>query len=101
VSPRRRATPRGCYWRGNTLWGRIKFGGKRIAWSLNTADPAEATSRFEARVKTLRDPVGADEARRRLIAGERLTPEQAELAAAALDFLVARGLGATHAAAGK
>ncbi len=42
--PKRKA-PKGCFWRGNTLWGRIQTGGGDIKWSLRTDDPAVAERR--------------------------------------------------------
>jgi integrase/recombinase XerD len=43
--PRRRAVPKGCFWREGTLWGRIKIRGRDIKWSLRTDDPAVARRR--------------------------------------------------------
>jgi hypothetical protein len=37
--------PRGCYWRGDTLWGSVRIGVRRIRWSLHTSDPAGARAR--------------------------------------------------------
>jgi integrase/recombinase XerD len=45
---RKRKAPAGCYWRGNTLWGRAKVRGNLIRWSLDTDDPAIAKARREA-----------------------------------------------------
>lgn len=42
--PKRKA-PKGCFWRGNTLWGRIQANGTDVKWSLRTDDPALAKSR--------------------------------------------------------
>lgn len=42
--PKRKA-PKGCFWRGNTLWGRIQAGGNDVKWSLRTDDPAVAKRR--------------------------------------------------------
>src|SRR5215468_10833729 len=44
----KRKAPAGCYWRGNTLWGRVKVGGRLVRWSLNTDDPAVAKARRQA-----------------------------------------------------
>lgn len=44
--PKRKA-PKGCFWRGNTLWGRIQAGGRDIKRSLRTDDPAVAESRLK------------------------------------------------------
>ena len=41
----KRKAPPGCYWRGNTLWGRAKVNGRDIRWSLHTGDPAVARTR--------------------------------------------------------
>ncbi|SRR5579883_340271 len=38
--------PKGCYWRGNTLYGRIMVRGVEHRWSLDTADPKVARGRF-------------------------------------------------------
>jgi len=46
--PRQRKAPAGCYWRGNTLWGRVKVRGRLIRWSLETDDPAIAKARRQA-----------------------------------------------------
>jgi integrase/recombinase XerD len=40
-----RKAPRGCYWRGNTLWARIYINGREIRRSLDTADEADAKKR--------------------------------------------------------
>jgi integrase/recombinase XerD len=45
---RKRKAPAGCYWRGNTIWGRVKVRGRLIRWSLNTDDPAVAKARRQA-----------------------------------------------------
>ncbi len=42
--------PRYCYWRGSTLWARIKVGGREYRETLRTSDPREAARR----VKTYR-----------------------------------------------
>lgn len=42
--PKRRAPP-GCYWRGETLWGRATIKGREHRWSLRTGDAKTATSR--------------------------------------------------------
>ena len=39
MARRKPKAPPGCYWRGNTLWGRIKVRGRLVRWSLNTNDP--------------------------------------------------------------
>src|SRR5580704_6572310 len=64
--------PLGCYWRGNVLWAAAKVRGKRHAWTLRTSDPAIAAERREARLKGLRDPAGAEDAKRRLRAGLKM-----------------------------
>lgn len=46
--PGRRKAPAGCFWRGNTLWGRIQAGGRDIKWSLRTNDPKVAAARRNA-----------------------------------------------------
>jgi integrase/recombinase XerD len=45
---RKRKAPPGCYWRGNTLWGRVKVRGEDIRWSLDTDDPEIAKARRKA-----------------------------------------------------
>lgn len=44
----KRKAPKGCFWRGDTLYGRIQTAGGDIKWSLRTSDPAVARSRREA-----------------------------------------------------
>jgi integrase/recombinase XerD len=39
--------PRGCFWRGSCLWGRVKVRGRDIKWSLHTDNPAIARQRRE------------------------------------------------------
>jgi hypothetical protein len=51
MAKRRPKAPTGCYWRGDTLWGRVrKAGGPAggFCFSLHTGDPAIARQRFEA-----------------------------------------------------
>lgn len=43
----RRKPPKGCFWRGTTLWGRIQVGGKDHKWSLRTDDHETAKRRFK------------------------------------------------------
>lgn len=45
---RRRKAPAGCYWRGDTLYGRVKINGQDIRWSLETDDPGIAKTRRKA-----------------------------------------------------
>jgi integrase/recombinase XerD len=40
--------PAGCYWRGNTLWGRTRIKGRLIGWSLHTSDAKVAAERRKA-----------------------------------------------------
>lgn len=47
----KRKAPKGCFWRGSTLWGRIQVKGRDIKWSLRTDDPETAKRRH----KTERD----------------------------------------------
>lgn len=47
----KRKAPKGCFWRGATLWGRIQVKGRDIKWSLRTDDPETA----KRRRKTERD----------------------------------------------
>lgn len=43
-----RKAPAGCYWRGNTLWGRVTFRGQEFRRSLDTDDAKIAKSRRAA-----------------------------------------------------
>ena len=45
--PKRRA-PKGCYWRGDTLWGRALVAGREHRWSLRTGDSKIAEPRYNA-----------------------------------------------------
>ena len=40
--------PAGCYWRGNTIWGRTQVGGREVRWSLQTDNPRLAAQRRRA-----------------------------------------------------
>jgi integrase/recombinase XerD len=51
-----RKAPAGCFWRGNTLWGRIYINGHEIRRSLQTSDPKIAAKRR----KTAQERVIAD-----------------------------------------
>jgi integrase/recombinase XerD len=54
---RKRKAPAGCYWRGNTLWGRITIGGREFRRSLETDDARIAKSRraaFKARIISIK-----------------------------------------------
>jgi len=43
IPPLQRAkAPKGCYWRGYTLWGRAKINGRTKRWSLRTNEIAAA-----------------------------------------------------------
>src|SRR5262249_50329044 len=44
--PQRKA-PKGTFWRGRTLWGRIQTGGRDIKWSLGTDDREVAKRRVK------------------------------------------------------
>jgi integrase/recombinase XerD len=44
----KRKTPKGCYWRNKTLWGRCEIAGREYRWSLGTDDPKIAESRLKA-----------------------------------------------------
>jgi hypothetical protein len=93
--------PLGCYWRGNVLWAAAKVKGRRHAWTLRTADPAIAIERREARLKGLRDPAGAEDAKERLRAGRKLTAGQIAFVLAAIDLAMASRLGAGVGADGQ
>jgi integrase/recombinase XerD len=43
-----RKPPHGCYWRGDTLWGKKIVRGERYRWSLRTDDPKIAKQRYAA-----------------------------------------------------
>jgi len=93
IAPRPKP-PVGCYWRGNKLWAAASVRGRRYAWALNTSDPEIAAERREARVKALRDPRGAEDAKRRIKTGERLTKDQIAFVVTAIDFALKRGVAA-------
>jgi integrase/recombinase XerD len=40
--------PRGCFWRGDTLFGRTRIKGRLVRWSLQTSDPRVAAKRWKA-----------------------------------------------------
>ena len=42
---KRPKAPKGCYWRKDTLWGRIQAGGRDYRWTLRTNDPKIASKR--------------------------------------------------------
>jgi integrase/recombinase XerD len=44
----KRKAPPGCFWRGDTLYGRVRVRGRLVRWSLDTDDPAVARSRRQA-----------------------------------------------------
>src|SRR5450759_2571709 len=51
--PKRKA-PKGTFWRGSLLWGRIQTGGRDVKWSLRTDDPEIAKRRVkEARERAI------------------------------------------------
>jgi hypothetical protein len=91
TAPRPKA-PLGCYWRGNVLWAAAKVRGKRFAWTLRTSDPAIAIERRDARLKGLRDPAQAEDAKRRIQAGDRLTAAQTAFVVAAIDLALKRNI---------
>lgn len=43
-----RKAPAGCFWRGNTLWGRFYINGREVRKSLQTSDPKVAKRRRQA-----------------------------------------------------
>lgn len=45
-SARRRTAPKGCYWRGDTLWGRFRVAGQEYRLSLRTGSAAIAERRL-------------------------------------------------------
>jgi integrase/recombinase XerD len=45
----KRKAPKGCYWRGSSLWGRITVQGREIRFSLRTDDAKVAEGRLKAR----------------------------------------------------
>jgi integrase/recombinase XerD len=48
MGTRKAKAPAGCYWRGDTIWGRRQVNGRDIRWSLHTSDPAVAKQRHKA-----------------------------------------------------
>jgi integrase/recombinase XerD len=48
MATKQRKAPPGCYWRGDTLWGRKRVKGREFRWSLHTDDPKIAWERFKA-----------------------------------------------------
>lgn len=42
-----RKAPKGCYWRGDTIWGRVKTKGVDKRFSLRTDDPKVARRRYQ------------------------------------------------------
>ena len=44
----KRKAPAGCFWRGDTLYGRVRVRGRLVRWSLETDDPKIAKTRREA-----------------------------------------------------
>jgi integrase/recombinase XerD len=48
MSAKRPKAPAGCYWRNDTLWGRVRKDGRDIRWSLETDDSKVATERYKA-----------------------------------------------------
>ena len=48
MAAKRPKAPAGCYWRGNTLWGRTFINGREVRWSLQTDNPATAAERRKA-----------------------------------------------------
>jgi|SRR5579872_394585 len=44
----RRKAPKGCFWRGDVLYGRIQVAGGDVKWSLRTDDPKVAATRRRA-----------------------------------------------------
>jgi integrase/recombinase XerD len=56
---RKRKAPPGTYWRGETLFGRVKVRGRLFRWSLGTNDPKLAKARREAgKTRALADVYG-------------------------------------------
>lgn len=45
---RKTVAPKNTFWRGNTLFGRVKVKGRLIRWSLQTGDPKIARQRVKA-----------------------------------------------------
>lgn len=46
---KRRKAPKGCFWRGDVLWGRISVAGRETKWSLRTDDVRVAARRRKER----------------------------------------------------
>jgi integrase/recombinase XerD len=45
---KRPKAPKGCFWRGDTLYGRVQIAGGDVKWSLRTGDPKIAATRRKA-----------------------------------------------------
>jgi integrase/recombinase XerD len=45
MASKRPTAPAGCFWKGNTLYGRTRVAGQLIRWSLETNDPKVAAAR--------------------------------------------------------
>jgi len=43
----KRKAPKGCFWRGGVLWGRVQVKGGDVRWSLRTNDPEVAKRRHK------------------------------------------------------
>jgi integrase/recombinase XerD len=48
MAAKRQRTPSGCFWKGDTLYGRTRVAGRLIRWSLETDDPKVAAARRKA-----------------------------------------------------
>ena len=48
MAAKRQKRQAGCYWRGNTIWGRTFIKGRECRWSLQTSDPKIAAKRRAA-----------------------------------------------------
>jgi integrase/recombinase XerD len=47
MAAKRPKAPAGCYWRNDTIWGRIRKDGRNLRWSLETDDPKVAAERYK------------------------------------------------------
>jgi integrase/recombinase XerD len=59
-----RRAPKGCYWRGSTLYGQVKVCGVKYRFSLGTGDPAVAKKRRAEEAERLRAAVKFGDQRR-------------------------------------
>jgi hypothetical protein len=79
--------PRGCYWRGEVLWGCAKVDGKRYRWSLETDEPQIALAR---RWRMVNRGIDMEELKRKLIESLPLTRSELSFVLHLIDARVVR-----------